>query len=239
MPTIIALIAAGGMGQRFGSSYPKQFWILGGKTVIEHSLMAFEENPSVDGIHVVIPKDYMERFSQLRLPMVKLKKVVEGGKTRQESVYKGLLSIEGDCRWVLIHDAARPLVESSLITSVLKKAMEAKACVPAIPLRDTVKLSSQDRKIIATLKREELISVQTPQAFVFEEILLAHEMAKRDGIVDAPDDAFLLERMGIEVSWIEGDPTNLKLTYPSDLPIMEALLRAKRYEKDQDRDPQE
>lgn len=228
---VVALIVAGGSGQRFGSPLPKQFWLLNNIPVIMHSVWAFQQNPLIDQINVVVHREHIRRFEELvDHRMTKLKGVVEGGRTRQESVFRGLNSIGSSCGFVLIHDAARPLLTQGLIEKVLRKTMEFGACVPAIPVRDTIKRGSKEGKILETLERESLLAVQTPQGFLFKEIVEAHKKAIQANIHDAPDDAYLMERIGKEVHWVDGEPSNLKLTYPEDLSYMEHLLKVKASE---------
>lgn len=236
---IAALIVAGGLGHRFGSPLPKQFWLLNNRPVIMYSVWAFQVNPLVDQIYVVVHRDHISGFKDMvDHRITKLKGVTEGGRTRQESVYRGLNLIEPSCKFVLIHDAARPLLSQVLIEKVLKNTMEKGACIPVLPVRDTIKKGSKEGLIWETLERESLFLVQTPQGFSYPQILEAHKRAIQEGVYDAPDDAYLLERIGKEVYWTEGDPFNLKITYPEDIEYMEYLIEVKGSEDHQDRDPQ-
>ena len=146
---------------------------------------------------------------------------VPGGERRRDSVAAGLATIPKSVSAVVVHDAARPCATPDLVGRVLDRLAvgDVAGVVPAIPVRDTLKKVSGDR-VVATVNRDVLVSVQTPQAFSVGALLAAH--AADDG--DASDDAVLLERLGDSVAWIAGDPGNLKVTYPEDLRVLEGLL---------------
>ena len=146
---------------------------------------------------------------------------IPGGPRRRDSVAAGLAMVPESAQAVVIHDAARPLAGPGLVIRVLERLAvgDVAGVVPGVPVRDTLKQVEKDR-VIATVDRDALISVQTPQAFVTSALRAAH--AADDG--DASDDAGLLERAGESVAWVAGDPGNLKVTYPADLQILEAMI---------------
>ena len=146
---------------------------------------------------------------------------VPGGERRRDSVVAGLARIPESVPAVVIHDAVRPLAGSHLVRLALDRLAvgDVAGVVPGIPIRDTLKETASDR-IVATIDRDRLIGVQTPQAFLAGRLRAAHAADQED----ASDDAVLLERVGEPVAWVEGDPRNLKVTYPDDLRVLEAFL---------------
>ncbi len=223
---VTAIIVAAGMGRRMGSAVPKQFLQLGGIPLAAHSLQAFQEHDQVDRMVLVLPQ-IPPRSLELS-GYSKLTATVEGGDSRQASVAQGLAAVE-DSDWVLIHDAARPLVSEQLIRSVLEAAKESGAAVPACRVGDTLK-KVNGQVVAGTLLREDLIQVQTPQAFRTSLAREAHEAARRDGFLGT-DDAQLVERLGRTVVWVEGSPINLKVTTEDDLQLVAALLQARRADR--------
>lgn len=235
---IAALVVGGGVGRRMGLTMPKQLLKVAGRPLLGHTLAAFDSCPSIDQIALVVPDPIYLGDEALRgafsresleemvrdLCIRKLGEVTYGGDTRQESVYKGLKALPPGCSYVAIHDAARPMVTTGLVERVIKAAMLYGAAVPAIPLRETVKYVDKKGFVRRTLPRRRLMAVQTPQVFLYEKVLKAHEEALQKGLREAPDDAFLLEAMGEKVYLVEGDPMNMKLTYRSEIPLFEALL---------------
>ncbi|MDH5616134.1 MAG: 2-C-methyl-D-erythritol 4-phosphate cytidylyltransferase [Acidimicrobiia bacterium] len=147
---------------------------------------------------------------------------VPGGERRRDSVAAGLAVIPEAVSAIVIHDAARPLAGSCLVSRVLERLAvgDVAGVVPGIPVRDTLK-QVEGGRVVATIDRAPLISVQTPQAFLANALRKAH--AADHG--EASDDAMLLERVGELVAWVEGDPANLKVTYPDDLSVLEAMVR--------------
>jgi len=147
---------------------------------------------------------------------------IPGGERRRDSVASGLAVIPDSVGTVVVHDAARPLARSDLVQRVLERLADGDVAgvVPGVPVRDTLKRVTGDL-IGETIDREDLISVQTPQAFRVQALREAHAADQRD----APDDALLLELCGLPVAWVPGEPSNLKVTYPDDLRLAEALIR--------------
>jgi 2-C-methyl-D-erythritol 4-phosphate cytidylyltransferase len=221
---VTAIIVAAGMGRRMGSSVPKQFLPLAGIPLAAHSLQAFQDHDQVDRMVLVLPPQGGSHSLDTS-DFTKLTATVEGGDSRQASVAQGLAAVE-DSGWVLIHDAARPLVNAQVIRSVLKAARESGAAVPACRVGDTIK--QVDGEVVSgTLVRGGLIQVQTPQAFRTALAREAHEAALRDGFLGT-DDAQLVERLGRPVVWVEGSSINLKVTTEHDLELAAALLQSRR-----------
>ncbi len=211
---VFALILAGGRGERFGS--PKQLVKVKGKTLLQFSLEAFQTHPEVDSIVLVINGELKKEVLNYRELYPKLSKIVEGGKSRQESSKLGLFSIQED-GLVLIHDAARPNLKPELITRVLSALAKAPAAIPVVPVGET--LAKLDGEIVKEFPpRETFFRVQTPQGFKLSLIKEAHLRAPHDRFTD---DASLFMQSGMgPVVAVEGDPANIKITYPQDLKLL-------------------
>ena len=227
---IWALVAAAGSGSRMGLGFNKQYANLGGMPVLGHTLLAFANHPSIDGIIVLVaPGEEAEFQSKILLPSKVPTKIVIGGRTRQESVFHGLQALEKIIpknlqaqSLVLIHDGARPLIGPELIDKLIAGAVKYKAVAPATPPRDTIKVVAEGGVVESTPPREKLRLVQTPQAFALPLIMEAHRAAREAGFTGT-DDCQLVERLGQEVYLTQGDPGNIKVTVPVDLTIMRAL----------------
>ena len=222
MAKIAAIVVAGGRGIRAGAGMPKQYRFLGGNPVLRTTLAVFAGHPGLSDIQTVIHPDDVERFRSAAAGLDVLAPVF-GGKTRQQSVLAGLhaLSVrQPDI--VLVHDAARPFVTATLIDSVTSAAQRHGAAVPALPIADTVKVVDDAGNVVRTINRNELRTVQTPQAFHFAPLLDAHRKAARDGCNDFSDDAAIMEWAGQPVAVVAGEPGNIKLTNPDDFTRAEA-----------------
>ncbi|MBA2847815.1 2-C-methyl-D-erythritol 4-phosphate cytidylyltransferase [Thermosulfuriphilus ammonigenes] len=220
-----AVIAAGGTGSRLGAEIPKQFLEIRGKALLLYSLEAFEACPEVEIIVVVAVSSYIKATQRLisEAGLKKVQAVVQGGATRQDSVWAGFKALPSEVEIVLVHDAARPLVSTGLIQTVINKVRETGAAIAACPVRDTVK-EVHHGTITRTLPREALFLAQTPQGARKELLQQAFERAQEEGF-QATDEASLLERLGIPVAVVPAPTTNLKITSPEDLLLLEALLQ--------------
>ncbi|MEW5805988.1 MAG: 2-C-methyl-D-erythritol 4-phosphate cytidylyltransferase [Acidobacteriota bacterium] len=221
-----AIIAAGGEGKRLGTTLPKQFLRIAGKTVLENAIIPFQEIDEISEIIVVLPRRYLKRyFSAITGKYGKVACVVPGGKMRFESVENGIKAA-GDASIYLIHDGVRPLVSRELIKKVLAETKRCGAAIAAIKVNDTVKEVDRKRFILKTLKRDKLYLAQTPQGFradVLGQIMKTASKEKRE----ATDESSLAERLGFKVSVVEGEGTNLKVTSLSDLHIAELFMRSR------------
>ena len=223
----MALIVAGGIGLRMNQRKRKQYLTLAGQPIIAHTLAAFEKCNHIDGIILVVPADDILSVRQNILPILKLEKpiqLVAGGKHRQDSVYNGLKKLGPDCRIVVIHDGVRPFVSPDQISACIFEAEKHGACLLGIPAFDTLKKVQSNRLVEKTLDRERIWLAQTPQAFKTELIKKAHLRAQKDNILGT-DDAYLVERLGIDVKFIQGSRRNIKITTIEDLELSEALVR--------------
>lgn len=221
---VSALIAAAGMGTRMGAGVNKQFLLLEGVPILAYTLRAFDASDLVEEIIVVSREDEILTVSDLvkEFGIRKVKGIVPGGRTRQESVRLGLAHITGDR--VLVHDGARPFVAPEQINAVAKALKNCPAAALGIPVRDTVKRVDAMGRIVETLEREGLYRIQTPQGFHTEQLKKLHEEAEKQGI-SVTDDCALAEDRGIPVTIVEGSAVNLKVTTPEDLQIGRVLLR--------------
>jgi 2-C-methyl-D-erythritol 4-phosphate cytidylyltransferase len=219
----LAILVAAGRGERLGDLRPKAFVELAGQALVLRSARAFDEAPSVSGIVAVVPRAEVGAARLLLAPVRKLVAVVPGGERRQDSVLEGLRQApDGFDGVVLVHDAARPLLEVSLVEAVSRAAAEVGAALPVLPLADTVK-RVRDGLVVATLDREELGAAQTPQSFRLAILVEAYEAAFRDRVA-LTDEAMAVERLGAPVRAIPGSPRNRKITTPEDLAWAEGVL---------------
>lgn len=223
---IEVVIAAGGKGERFGNNQPKQFCSIAGKPILNWTLDRFEKCLLVEDIILVVPQNMQEKAKdKLFLSgYKKIKTIVGGGEERIDSVFQGLMRVDEDTEIVLIHDAVRPLVSTSLIESVIQKTQVFGAVVPGVRAKETVKEADEDNLVAKTLPRERIYLIQTPQGFKFELIKTAHQQAKSLKW-RANDDATLVEKMGIPVKIIPGEESNIKITTSFDFQIAEILLK--------------
>lgn len=221
--TFGVVIAAAGVGKRFGTDIPKQFNEALGIPVIAHTISRFCNCKLIDNITIVTHKDYVVYCSDIvkEFGFDKVTSIIEGGPTRQSSVFKGIKATETD--YVLIHDAARPLITNDAIIKCCHTLMDYGSCAVGVRVTDTIKISKDGKTIDSTPDRNLLWQIQTPQCFDREYILTCHKRAVFDGI-EATDDCALAEYYGDEVRLVEGSRTNIKITDYSDLAVAEVLL---------------
>ena len=226
----IAVILAGGSGQRFGSALPKQFLPLAGKTVIEYSVGAFEKCDAIDEIAVVMHPDYLPQMQAIidRNGWQKVRKLLPGGAERYLSTLAALNAYEGRSDLNLIfHDAARPAVSQRIINETVTALQTHPAVAVAIPATDTVFEVTDDSNFITAIPaRKRLRCAQTPQAVHIDIIREAYRKALKDKDFTSTDDCGVLLRFCPEVPIfiVPGDVSNMKLTYPSDTTLLEKTL---------------
>lgn len=221
------VVPAAGKGKRMQAGKNKLLLEMNGVPLIVHTLSVFQRDDSCKEIIVSARSDERNAMRSLfsKFHLTKAHKVVEGGDERQDSVYCGLKACQGD-GIVLIHDGARPFVRQSLIRKLLIEAEENGAAVPAVPVKDTVKMG-KNGVVIQTLERSSLWAVQTPQAFRLSLIKRAHEQTQLSRL-SVTDDASLVEHMGVPVRLIESDYDNIKITTPDDLVTADVILHRMR-----------
>lgn len=220
-----AVIAAGGSGTRFGGGIPKQYAELDGCPVIAHTIRKFEDCEKISEIIIVSHRDYIVycRDICVEFGFKKVTTIAEGGASRQESVFKGLKQLADDVTHVLIHDAARPAVSTDTIEKCCGAAAEYGACSAGARAVDTLKLSEDGSFVSATLDREKIWQIQTPQGFEKEKILLFHKTAAFEGF-EATDDCALAEKYGMKVRLVESDRSNIKITNSGDLDLIRGVI---------------
>ncbi len=223
-----AVIPAAGLGKRFGGK--KQFLKVKGSFLIEYTLKPFQKSDMIDFVVLVVPEDDMQLVEKISEKFSKVKRIVPGGVERQESVYKGLKSIEEPVKEVVIHDGVRPLLTKSLLEDAIiaLRDYDVDGIITGVRPKDTVKeVSSQiepgDFFISRTLDRDKLVLVQTPQVFKLDVLLECHERAKKENFISS-DDSALLERYGYVVVSIAGDYRNIKVTTPEDIEIVSLFV---------------
>lgn len=249
---VTAIIAAGGRGRRFGGALPKQLVPVGGRAMLERSVLIFVRHPAVDELVVAVPPEVAADPPAYLTAAAKPLRIVVGGASRQESVVHAFRAVSERTDVVVVHDAARPFASADLIARTIAAAMESGAAVAAVPARDTVKRAVQlpasagrggdaaaggspeearpegeerpiELTVAETLSRESIFLAQTPQAFRREVLRNALALADRD----ATDEATLAERAGHNVRIVGGEATNIKVTTREDLAMAEAIARAR------------
>lgn len=215
--TTVAIVPTAGSGSRLGGKKPKQFLLVGGVPVLIRTLRALSGVREIGGIVVAAPPEAVDVARRLierhRIP--RIVDVVPGGRERQESVWLALQAVPRSVSLVVVHDGVRPFISRSLVRSVIQAARRHGAATCGLPVVETVK-QVRDARVEATVEREGLWLVQTPQAFHRSLLWEAHEKARSDGF-SGTDDAALAERLGVPVRMVIGLPGNLKITTPADL----------------------
>lgn len=224
---VTAIVLAAGKGSRMNSDIPKQYLAILGKPVLFYSLKAFEES-SVDEIVLVTGRGEQEYCKKELVEKYQLKKVrhiVAGGAERYHSVYYGLLAAK-DADYVLIHDGARPLITTNVIQNAIEKVKETGACVVGMPVKDTIQLVTEEKKIVSTPVRTLTWMAQTPQCFTYKLITEAYKKAIESGDTAITDDAMVVRRYGnADVVMLEGSYKNIKVTTPEDIAVAECFVK--------------
>lgn len=229
----IAMIIAGGSGQRMNQDIPKQFLNVNDKPVIVYTLEAFQHHPNIDAIAVVclegwqeILKAYAKQFN-----ITKLNWITEGGDNGQASINNGLQLLKENCNMkdmVLIHDAIRPMVSQEIISDCISKCNRYGSAITVIPCVEAVLYSENRIDSDESIDRSTLMRTQTPQAFYLSKLLWAHEEAKKRGITNSVATCTLMIELGENISFSTGSEKNIKLTTTDDIEIFKALLQSKK-----------
>ena len=221
-----ALVLAAGRGRRFGGAVPKPYLDLGGRAILRHGIATLDAHPMVRAVRVVIHPGARDLYDRAAAGLNPLEPVA-GGEARQDSARRGLESLtERAPERVLIHDAARPFPTPALVSRVLDALDSAPAVVPALAVRDTLKRAAEGR-VTATLDRQDLRRVQTPQGFHYPAILAAHRAAAGTALTD---DAAVAEAAGLTVALVEGNDDNDKITTAEDLSRAEQRFHGAGFE---------
>ncbi|HEU4725372.1 MAG TPA: 2-C-methyl-D-erythritol 4-phosphate cytidylyltransferase [Candidatus Eisenbacteria bacterium] len=236
-PHDLAVILAGaGEGKRMGELGPKLLIEVGGKPALQRVAETFLAHPAVGEIVVTVPSeltaDALRTLALAPNPRNIRLRAIEGGETRQESVALALAALTANLPYIAVHDVARVLIDAPLITKTLEAARATGAAIPALPIADSIKEVTpgpcpgpSNATIARSVPRQNLVGAQTPQIFASDILRKAHAHAREAGAA-ATDEAGLVEAMGVPVTVVPGDERNRKLTVPSDLVILNALLRA-------------
>lgn len=222
----IAIILASGTGERFGEKIPKQFYKFEGKTILEHSIDAFEKNKNIDEIILVTNPKFRDLAEEIlkNNDYKKVTKLLNGGKTRVESSYVGTSEAPEESN-VLIHDAVRAFVTQKIIDDNIEALKKYEAVGTAIDTVDTIIQVDENNVITAIPPRKFLKRVQTPQSFRANLIKKAHEMALKDEDANFTDDCGLILRYNLApIHIVDGDELNVKITHKNDLNIIKNML---------------
>lgn len=214
---------------------PKQFLQFYGKELIIHTLENFQNHPEIDGIVVVCIEDWIPYLKKLleKYQIDKVKSVVPGGATGQESIYKGLVAIHeyaDDDSIVLVHDGVRPFVNESLISECIKSVKEHGSAITVTPAIETI-VTSKDGKITGITDRSKCYHAKAPQCFILGELLAAHEKARGEGNTNMIDSASLMQHYGRELYTVLGNFDNIKITTPADFYTFKALYEVREQQQ--------
>lgn len=224
----VAIVVAAGKGTRLGGERPKQFVELAGIPLIIHTLRQFEAAAEIDQVILVLPADQTAGFQSLitGFELTKCSRTVAGGRTRAQSVALGLAVVD-NAEVVAVHDGVRPFVTPSEIDRAVRAAQETGAAILVAPVSDTLKQIA-DRRVAATVPRDDLRRALTPQCFRLEILRRAYDrLAQVEAAgVDVTDDSILVERLGVAVTIVEGSAGNIKITAKEDLALAEFLLKS-------------
>jgi 2-C-methyl-D-erythritol 4-phosphate cytidylyltransferase len=221
--TVGAVIVSAGASTRM-AGVDKTLVELAGMPLIARTVDVFESCGAVGAVVLVVSRDDLNDVAEIsrQREWTKVVHVRLGGARRQDSVWIGLKALP-ECEWVVVHDGARPLVTSKMIEDGLLTAKATGAATAAVPVTDTIKVVADDGRVVETLERRTLASIQTPQVFRYDLLDAAHE----ETTADFTDDASMLEARGVAVEVFVGDRSNIKVTTPEDLVIAAALLAAR------------
>jgi len=231
----IAILTAGGIGSRTHQDIPKQFLNVENKPILVYTLEAFQQHPNIDEICVVILEGwesilwaYAKQFN-----ITKLKYVVVGGATGQESIFNGLKAVKEkhlDNDIIIIHDGNRPMVSQDIITDNLVKQKKYGSAVASIPCTEVVFVSDNGSDSDKSIPRENLQRTQTPHSYYLKDLWNAHMQAQEKGIKNMAASCSLMEALGYKTYFSQGSEKNLKITTVEDIEIFKALLAAKKDE---------
>ena len=237
---IVALLTAAGTGTRMHQNVPKQFIHVSNKPIIVHTMEAFQCHPSVDAILVVTLKSWTEvlRAYANQFGITKLRWIVPGGETNQESIRNGILKLKGEFLdeniTVIVHDGNRPLVTSEIISDNLATFAKYGSAVAVVPCTDVIFESDNGFSSHTSTEREKLFRTQTPHTYHLNDLVQAHEEAQKRGIKGTAASCMLMKELGHESYFSKGSEENIKITTMDDLRIFKALLRIRQYDRIED-----
>ena len=222
-----AIVLAAGKGTRMGTKIHKQYLEICGRPVLYYAINAFEQSDIIDDIILVAGEDeieYCRKEIVEKYALSKVRHIVSGGKERYNSVYNGLKCVDEGI--VFIHDGARPFVDGETIMRAFNAVQKEDACIVAMPVKDTIKISDKDGYVDSTPDRSTVWMVQTPQVFSVDIIKEAYEKIMRTDCAKVTDDAMVVEQtMNRKVKFVEGSYMNIKITTPEDLEVGEMFVK--------------
>lgn len=231
----IAIIIAGGVGSRMGHDIPKQFIEVEGKPVLMYTLEGFQKHPMVDVIVLVCIDGWQEDVRRwcAQSGITKLRKIVTGGASGQESIRNGVFSLEGECAQddvVIIHDGIRPLVDAFVLTDVIEKCLRYGNAVTSLPYNEQIFVVDDEISTVKYIPRETLRRVSTPQAYLFGRLDSAYHEAfeRKIGIYGSSYTNTMMVELGERLYFAAGSDKNVKLTTPDDLEWFRAYLRKEK-----------
>src|SRR6478609_9920289 len=219
---LTAIIVAAGNSKRAG--FDKLLAKIAGRSVIQHTLAAFEKAICVDDVLVVSRETVAMRHFIVKTNLRKVRKVVRGGVRRQDSVQAGLNALDNEVEFVAVHDAARPLITSREIERVFAAARKHGAAALAAPITDALMLADVNHRVIGSIGRQNIFAMQTPQIFRRELLIQAHEQVSKDSLT-VTDEVSTIEHAGGKVVIVPAEDHNFKITFASDLPVAEFILK--------------
>ena len=233
----VALIFAGGVGSRMGTKIaPKQFLNIDGRTILAHTIKNFEENHFIDAIIVVLLEKYIKMSEMIfqNENFTKIKAIVPGGKTGQESIYRGLLKIEelypGDSTIVLIHDGVRPVIESDLIERNIRSVKAYRSAISAVPAKETIVEAPDTKNITGIIDRNKVWIARAPQSFYLNDVLNAHQKANAAQDESVIDSCSMMQKYAPkqQLKIVETIYDNIKVTTPMDYYLVKSIIEAQK-----------
>lgn len=231
----IAMLIAGGSGERMNQDVPKQFINVHDRPVIVYTLEAFQRHPGIDAILVVCIKGWetiLEAYAR-QFNIDKLRWIVEGGHNGQASIRNGIEKLAETCQAediILIHDAIRPMVSAEIISDCIKTCQMRGSAVTVIPCAEAMLITTDRERAAKVMDRNQLVRTQTPQAFKLQKLKWAHEEAAKREIINSVATCTLMVELGEEIYFSAGSEKNVKLTTTEDIEIFKALLMTKKDE---------
>lgn len=229
----IPVIFAGGSGTRMNTkSRPKQFLELNGKPIIIYTIELFDNHPDIDGIVVVCLESWIPFLQKMikKFEISKVIKVLPGGVSGQDSIFKGLCAAEeyakeqhDDNAIVLIHDGVRPLITEETITDNIAKVKEYGTCITSVPAIETVIVDCHDGTLEIP-KRSDCMMARAPQSFYLKDLISAHRKSQEEGITDFVDSCSLMSHYGYKMGLVQGPMENIKITTPTDFFVLRAMI---------------
>ncbi len=228
---VSVIIAAAGIGSRMGSMQNKLFIPLFHVPILYITVEKFISNPRINEIIICANKNDIRTIQTIFRNNKEKIKIVQGGPERQQSIYNALKKLDSKCKYVMIHDGARPLVKKTTIETVLNEIKDKKAVIVGVPLKDTLKEIDDNNCVINTLSREKFYCIQTPQAFKRSTIMKAHKKAVKENLLFT-DDAALVENLKEKVKVIPGSYENIKITTPEDIIFARAIINKRKKQRE-------